>query len=326
MRDRCNNPNNKSFKHYGGRGIKVCKEWDKDFMNFYTWAMDNGYKEGLTLDREEVNGNYEPSNCSWKTNLEQQRNRRNNHYVTINGETKTISEWSEISGIPPKTLRHRIISGWDENELFNDVYEATKVEVNGELKTFHELHLMSGIRTSTIMKRYTDGKRDVELIAPSTEVHTIEIRGEKLTIRETWEKYGKDAGISFYTVKNRFHQGWSGEEIIKPNKTRNVTVNGVTHSVNKWSEITGISNTVLRKRYDEGIIGEEFLAEPKKKPLAITINGETKSARQWALTAGVTHNTILKRYKKGLRGEDLISPTTSKKPNNDDSEQLGLPL
>ena len=111
MRERCFNKNDKNYRHYGGRGIKICDEWlDKEngFMNFYNWAIKNGYKKGLTLDRINVDGNYSPSNCRWTTMKEQSNNRRNNNYITYNGETHTLTQWSEILNIKYGTLQNRI--------------------------------------------------------------------------------------------------------------------------------------------------------------------------------------------------------------------------
>ncbi len=113
---RCNAPTAHEYSNYGGRGIKVCDEW-QDFETFEKWAMENGYdpdaKHGrCTLDRIDTNGNYEPSNCRWTTMKSQQRNRRNNVLLTYNGETHCMSEWAELIGIPYGTFQKRIASGW----------------------------------------------------------------------------------------------------------------------------------------------------------------------------------------------------------------------
>lgn len=110
MRERCNSENHKSYKYYGGRGIKVCKEWDVA-KNFIDWALSNGYKEGLTLDRINTDGDYSPNNCRFISNKEQQRNKRNNRFFEINGVKRTVSHWAEISGIDRHTLLYRINKG-----------------------------------------------------------------------------------------------------------------------------------------------------------------------------------------------------------------------
>lgn len=123
MKQRCYNTNNKSYKNYGGRGIKICKEWleeENGFINFYKWAINNGYKEHLekfgskntTIDRIDVNGNYEPNNCRWATQREQSLNRRSNVFISYNGETKTISEWVEKTNLTYSSIKHRLKRGW----------------------------------------------------------------------------------------------------------------------------------------------------------------------------------------------------------------------
>lgn len=108
---RCNNPKDTGYHKYGGRGIKVCQEWYK-FLPFYEWATNNGYKDDLTIDRIDVNGNYEPSNCRWATIKEQSNNTRRNHFLTYKGVTKTITQWEEFLGFNNGCIRNRINNGW----------------------------------------------------------------------------------------------------------------------------------------------------------------------------------------------------------------------
>lgn len=116
MKQRCKNPNSPNFKDYGGRGITICKEWE-DFQNFFLWAKKSGYKNSLSLDRKNNDGPYSPENCKWSTRIEQQRNKRTNHFLTYNGETKTIAEWGEITGVSPATIQHRVSrDGWSIEE------------------------------------------------------------------------------------------------------------------------------------------------------------------------------------------------------------------
>lgn len=128
IEQRCNNPNNKAYKSYGGRGIRVCELWLRDFKSFYDWAISNGYKDFLTLDRLNNNGNYEPSNCRWATQKVQLNNTRVTTFIEINGEFKSISEWSLISGISKSGLRNRLIRGVKGKELL-------KPSMKGRVKT-----------------------------------------------------------------------------------------------------------------------------------------------------------------------------------------------
>lgn len=111
MKQRCINPNSREFKHYGKRGITICKEW-LDYEPFKEWALMNGYKEGLSIERIDVNGNYEPSNCTWIPRIEQPKNTRRTIYIKYNGKDQTISEWADELGMNYETLRMRLSRGW----------------------------------------------------------------------------------------------------------------------------------------------------------------------------------------------------------------------
>ena len=106
MMSRCYREKDASYKRYGGRGIRVCDEWF-DIENFAVWCEASGYRKGLTIDRTNIDGNYEPSNCKWSTKKEQANNRSNSLRVTIDGVTKTLSEWGEFAGIPYTTISSR---------------------------------------------------------------------------------------------------------------------------------------------------------------------------------------------------------------------------
>ncbi len=112
MKRRCMNPTRIAFDRYGGRGITVCDEW-MEFEPFYKWAMENGYRDGLTLERINNDKGYSPDNCKWATHKEQARNMRTSIYLTYNGKKMTIAEWAEILGVKRETLWNRLNNlGW----------------------------------------------------------------------------------------------------------------------------------------------------------------------------------------------------------------------
>ena len=118
MNQRCYTPGHNRYQRYGGRGIKVCEEW-KRFIPFMEWAMANGYEDGLTLDRIENDGNYEPSNCKWSTYKQQNHNNSRNIWININGEVKCLAEWSELFGVKYATAYLRFKKGFLPEEIFD---------------------------------------------------------------------------------------------------------------------------------------------------------------------------------------------------------------
>lgn len=165
IKKRCKNKNDKTYKWYGAKGVKICKEWDEDFFEFEKWMLDNGYDESLprgvqTIDRIDSNGNYSPDNCRLITIEEQQRNRDDNVFYEFNGEKHLICEWSEILGIDYSILKSRVGDyGWTikealENPKFSKVkLEKKTISFNGETKTIKEWSAELGIKENTIRAR-----------------------------------------------------------------------------------------------------------------------------------------------------------------------------
>lgn len=111
MKRRCFNLNDSGYVNYGGRGITVCAEW-MSFDPFRKWALSNGYRDDLTIERNDNDGNYTPGNCRWATKSEQNSNSRHCRFLTHKGQTRTIAQWAEVVGMNRDTLRNRLNRGW----------------------------------------------------------------------------------------------------------------------------------------------------------------------------------------------------------------------
>ena len=123
---RCEYEKHPYFAGYGGRGVAVCAEWH-NYTTFRDWAIKNGYSDRLTIDRIKNECGYNPDNCKWSTMKEQQNDKRNNHRLTWNGETKTVTEWAEIVGIKKTTIKERLNAGWPvEKALTEPVRQRTR--------------------------------------------------------------------------------------------------------------------------------------------------------------------------------------------------------
>lgn len=121
MIQRCYNTNNIDYHNYGERGIKICDEWLNEFMNFYNWAIENGYRDELTIDRIDVNGNYEPDNCRWASFYEQSNNKQNSIKVCYKNKKLPLKECIKEFDLKVSysALRHRLIDlGWTVEEAF----------------------------------------------------------------------------------------------------------------------------------------------------------------------------------------------------------------
>lgn len=130
---RCFNNKSKDYSKYGGRGITMCEEWSKSYETFRDWSYANGYKENLTIDRIDNDGNYEPNNCRWATIKEQSRNTRYNRKYEYQGEMRCVVELAEIAGLSKYTLKYRLDNGYTlENAMFTPLKKnKRRINKNG---------------------------------------------------------------------------------------------------------------------------------------------------------------------------------------------------
>lgn len=176
MKDRCYNPNSRAYHLYGGRGIKICDEWLEDIEKFIEWSYENGYENGKTrneqsIDRIDVNGNYEPSNCRWVDKDVQNYNKRCTRKVVINEEEKTLFDLHKEYGISITTLRSRYIRYINGKCSIDDLICKGKIEnkpqqiiieVDGDKHNLTEWEKITGISRKTIANRYKKGARSYE--------------------------------------------------------------------------------------------------------------------------------------------------------------------
>ena len=172
MLQRCHNPKNRQYKDYGERGITVCDEWKNNYRCFKEWALKSGYKQGLTIDRINNNEGYSPQNCRWATYKEQNRNKRSNRNITLNGETKCLSEWAEFYGLGFPVVSRRLRDGWSEeaalttplyakerglSDMSKTAYTRTEELAKAKGLSTHKLEQLANVANGTICK-WGDGR------------------------------------------------------------------------------------------------------------------------------------------------------------------------
>lgn len=129
MRRRCYNKNRKSYKYYYKKNICICEQWKNDFAEFQDWSLKNGYKDNLTIDRINNDGNYEPGNCRWVTTFEQNNNMSTNHKIFYKGkEYNSMSAFCRIFNIDYEIFRGRIRHGWDIEKALNTPVRKKKTK------------------------------------------------------------------------------------------------------------------------------------------------------------------------------------------------------
>jgi hypothetical protein len=166
MRYRCEKKYASHYDKYGGRGIKVCNEWH-DYITFRDWALSNGYRDDLSIDRIDANGNYEPSNCQWTTQKEQMNNTRETRRVEYCGKTVTFFELSKIVNIPQKILYFRIITKkWNIDRAVNTPYKKPNRYDGINVR---EMAIAAGVDEFLVYHRLADGMTLDEALLPPTD-------------------------------------------------------------------------------------------------------------------------------------------------------------
>lgn len=152
MKNRCFNPGTDRYCDYGGRGITVCDRWANSFENFLSDMGDRPTGKH-TIERKDTNGNYEPNNCVWATRSEQANNKRNNRQITIDGVTKTLAQWAEVSGVTESGIRGRLKRGVCGAALLAPNTRASRLVFNGQHKTLEGWAQVTGIKKATLANR-----------------------------------------------------------------------------------------------------------------------------------------------------------------------------
>ena len=216
LKARCYNEKVKEFHNYGGRGIKVCDRWLESFENF---IADMGHPQPHeSIDRINNDGDYCPENCRWTDSKTQSRNTRRNRFITLNGESKTIAEWSEITGIEESAITKRLKLGWsDHDALTKPVSNSGKLhflEFNGESKTISEWSRITNISKGTINRRLREGWSNHDALTEPARnkghKRYLDFNGESKTI----SAWAKATNISKETIRFRLKRGWSIEKTL----------------------------------------------------------------------------------------------------------------
>ena len=165
MKTRCYNPRSIGYKHYGARGIEICAQWH-DFGVFREWALSHGYRDDLTIERIDVNGDYCPENCTWATKVQQANNKTNNRLIEYDGKVMTCREWDRYLGFRPGVMSDRLNTlGWDVERSIKEpvgTSHAQRFTVNGETHSVPEWSKILGISQACLWKRIRNPNLSLE--------------------------------------------------------------------------------------------------------------------------------------------------------------------
>lgn len=253
----CDNyKNDRHYKTYKEKNIKICDEW-LVWENFKKWALENGYdyipypsgRNKITIDRIDNNGNYEPSNCKWVTHEENQYNKDNTIYIEYKGKKYNIKELSEITGLPKTTIRARYLRDISYEKQYKQKRKYI-YEYNSNIVSLDELSKITSLPKTTLSAR---AKRESSFDKPYKEKkeYYFDYNGKKYSLTEL----SKISGIKRYTLYKRvFKYNWTIEEAMNRqvmNCKKDIKLyeyNGNYYNITDLAKILGIGRTTLQYR------------------------------------------------------------------------------
>lgn len=278
FKDRCRNPHNSRYANYGARGIKVCEEWG-DFLVFKEWSDNNGYREGLSIERIDNDGPYSPENCRWATKEEQSKNTTRSKFITYNGFTLIQSDWARKLGISISSFKERISKGMPEEDIFfagslHDKHNTGRGRKKASDTSVENIPVEDKIRLRNIWKLVKSRCKDLS---------NSNYGGRGIELCSSWEKFKTfyewalssrySPNLSLDRIDN--DNGYSPENcrwvtnIEQANNRRNnviLTYKGVTKTLPDWARFLGIKQATLRARVERGL-PEERIFYPGNLPL-----------------------------------------------------------
>lgn len=213
MLQRCYDERHATFKHYGERGISVCQRWRQSYENFFE-DLGLAPSPDHSLDRIDVNGDYEASNCRWATREVQCNNKRNNRLHEYLGRTQTATQWAREFGISTHLVHARLKHGWTIERALNCPFDTRPLMLthNGKTQSVGEWSKEIGVPTATIHTRIRTLGYSVEQALEKPPRRLLTAHGKTQSVTE----WAKEIGLSTAAIKKRLSNGLTDEEAVQP--------------------------------------------------------------------------------------------------------------
>lgn len=244
----------KTHTRYGGRGIKMCKDWLDDPYKFIYWSMLNGYRPNLQCDRIDNDGNYEPNNCRWVSSKVNNNNKSNNNVITYNNKSLTLSEWEVETGINQNTILYRLKRGWSIDDTLTKSIDDFKnyITYKGETRSVSEWAKVLNVSYSTLTSRLSRGWTLDKAFA-STKLDNSEIIKYK-NIKTTVAKLSKLLDIPKSTIRTGLDNGYDIHDIVNGrSKFNTIKIKDKWYDKRKVSKMLNISYSKINRMDSKNI-------------------------------------------------------------------------